>query len=121
MHRRLLLASTLFALAATGCGGSDSSSSDTAPGAPAAGGSVAIGMKNLKFDPADVTVKVGQTVTWTNLEEIPHNVVAESGADFRSSTFGKGKTFEFKAEEAGAVTYVCTIHPGMDGTVTVEG
>jgi len=27
----------------------------------------------------------------------------------------------FKAEKAGTVAYVCTIHPGMEGTLTVEG
>ena len=78
-------------------------------------------MRGLQFAPKAVTVKVGQTVKWTNLEDIPHNVTAESGASFESDTFGKGKTYEFKAKKAGTVKYVCTIHPGMDGTITVVG
>lgn len=130
--RRLLVPLAALALVAAGCGSSDSSSSsDTAAStpaatsapaaAPASGDTVAIGMQGLKFDPADVTVKVGQTVKWTDLEDIPHNVTAESGADFTSDTFGKGKSFEFKAEKAGTIKYVCTIHPGMEGTLTVEG
>jgi plastocyanin len=86
----------------------------------AAGGEIRIGMKNLKFDPEEQAVKVGQTVTWINNESIPHNVVAEEGADFESDTFGKDGTFEYKPTKAGTIKYVCTLHPGMDGTLSVE-
>ncbi|MDQ3632613.1 MAG: plastocyanin/azurin family copper-binding protein [Actinomycetota bacterium] len=123
--RRFLLAPLIAAaLAAAGCGndGSDTASDAPATAKPSgAGGGVEIGMKGLQFEPKDATVKAGATVTWKNNEDIPHNVVAEEGADFQSDTFGKDGTYEFKAEKAGAVKYVCTIHPGMEGTLTVEG
>ncbi len=127
--RRLLpvpLAAVVLAVAA--CGGSSdtaSTASDaTTPtsSAPAASGkAVEIGMKGLQFAPRDVTVKVGTKVTWKNLEDIPHNVTAEEGAAFESDTFGKDGTFAFTPEKAGTVKYVCTIHPGMAGTLIVEG
>ena len=132
--RRLLLAPlTAVALAFASCGGdatdttstpaADAPAATTEPAeAPAAGGDTAqVGMKGLKFEPRDITVKAGTTVTWTNNEDIPHNVVAEEGATFESDTFGRDGTFEFKTAKAGTVRYVCTIHPGMDGTITVEG
>ena len=132
--RRLLLAPlTAAVLAVAGCGGDDEADTASAPAeAPAAestessaapaseANAVAIGMKGLQFDPKEVTVKVGTTVTWTNLEDIPHNVVAEKGADFESDTFGKDGTYEFEAAEAGTVEYVCTLHPGMEGILSVE-
>lgn len=131
MRRRLLLAPLAAAsLAVAGCGSSDgggSTASAPATSTPAAGpatksgNAVQIGMKGIAFDPKEVTVAVGTTVTWKNLEDIPHNVVAEEGADFQSDTFGKGGTYEFKATKPGTVKYVCTIHPGMEGTLTVEG
>ncbi len=101
----------------------DPGAGDTEPPAVdgEAGGAVAIGMRNIQFDPAEATVKAGQAVTWTNNEDIPHNVVAQEGADFESDTFGKGGTFSYTPEAAGTISYVCTIHPGMDGTLTVEG
>lgn len=99
----------------------DAPTASTAPAPAADGTAVQVGMKGLQFDPADVTVKAGTTVTWTNNEDIPHNVVAQDGADFESDTFGKGGTYAFKAEAPGVVKYVCTIHPGMAGTITVEG
>ena len=132
--RRLLLAPlTAAVLAVAGCGGDDEADTASAPAeAPAAestessaapapeANAVAIGMKGLQFDPKEVTVKVGTTVTWTNLEDIPHNVVAEKGAEFESDTFGKDGTYEFEAAEAGTVEYVCTLHPGMEGILSVE-
>ena len=129
MRSFLVIPLTAIALAVAGCGDDNSDTASTPSDPPAAestsapagkGGAVEIGMKGLQFEPKDVTVKVGSTVTWKNLEDIPHNVVAEEGADFESDTFGKDGTYEFNAEKAGSVKYVCTIHPGMEGTLTVE-
>ncbi len=132
MRSFLLVPLTAVALAAAGCGDDSSDTASTASDPPAAEstpststpaeeGALEIGMKGLQFAPKDVTVKVGATITWKNLEDVGHNVVAEDGADFESDTFGKGGTYEFKAEKPGSVKYVCTIHPGMQGTITVEG
>ena len=120
--RRTALIFTALALAVAGCGGDDNES--TAPektAAPAtqsggSGDSVAITMKDIKFDPAEATAKVGQKVVWTNEDDAPHNVV---GGPITSETFGKGETFEYTPDKAGTIDYVCTIHPGMEGKLTV--
>jgi plastocyanin len=122
----VLLLCAAFALAAAGCGSSNGSSTSTstpATSTPAAssGGGVAIKMQNIAFAPTDVTVKVGQKVTWTNDDSVDHNVTADSGADFKSKDFGKGGTFSFTATKAGKITYECTLHPNMKGaTITVQ-
>lgn len=78
-------------------------------------------MQNIAFAPKSTTVKVGQKVTWTNDDQTDHNVTSDSGASFKSKDFGNGGTFSFTPEKAGTIKYVCTIHPGMDGTLTVQG
>jgi len=114
-----------------GCG-SDSSSSDststpaaapakTDAAAPAAAGSVAISMKDIAFNPKVASGKVGEKIVWTNDDDVQHNVVADSGADFKSDTFGKGGTFEYTPTKAGDIAYECTLHPGMTGTIKVVG
>jgi plastocyanin len=125
MRRISLLVCALVALAAAGCGGgndggSSSSSSSSTPAASSSGGGVAIKMQNIQFAPKDVTVKVGQKVTWTNDDTVDHNVTAQSGADFKSKDFGNGATFSFTPDKAGTIKYVCTIHPGMTATLTVQ-
>jgi plastocyanin len=130
--RRILLALCAVlavALAVAGCGGSDSGSSSATTSTPsssaaapaASGGGVQIKMQNIQFAPNAATVKVGEKVTWTNDDSTDHNVTADSGATFKSKNFGKGATFAFTPTKAGTIKYVCTIHPGMDGTLTVTG
>jgi plastocyanin len=128
MRRILFALCTIVALAAAGCGssnssstssGSSSSASSTAA-ASSSGGGVAIKMQNIAFDPKAVTVKVGQKVTWTNDDSTNHNVTADSGAAFKSKDFGSGGTFSFTPTKAGTIKYVCTIHPGMVATLTVQ-
>lgn len=125
MRRTLLLLCAAVALAAVGCGSSNdnsssSSSSTSTPAASSSGGGVAIKMQNIAFDPKDVTVKVGQKITWTNDDSTDHNVTADSGADFKSKDFGNGATFEFTPDKAGTIAYECTLHPGMKATITVQ-
>jgi plastocyanin len=124
MRRILLALCAVVALAAAGCGGGDnsssSSSSTSTPAASSSGGGVAIKMQNIAFDPKDVTVKVGQKITWTNDDSTDHNVTADSGADFKSKDFGNGATFAFTPDKAGTIAYECTLHPGMKATITVQ-
>ena len=124
MRRILLGLCAVVALAAAGCGGGDdggsTSSAPASTSSSSSGGGVAIKMQNIAFDPKSVTVKVGQKITWTNDDTTDHNVTADSGADFKSDNFGKGGTFEFTPDKAGTIKYVCTIHPGMTATITVQ-
>jgi plastocyanin len=76
-------------------------------------------MKDIKFVPEKATAKVGQTVCWTNEDDVQHDAVDEDGGSFKSALFGNGKTFSWKADKAGTVKYVCTVHPGMDGVLDV--
>lgn len=91
----------------------------TTTSAGGGGSTVQVAMKNLKFDPATVTVKVGDTVTWTNEDSAQHDVIAVNG-EFKSDLFGKGETFSFTFTKAGTYPYSCTVHAGMTGTVTVQ-
>jgi plastocyanin len=117
------LALVAIALVAAGCGGSSSkkSSSSTAAGSPPAAAPGAVSMKGLRFHPDSTTVRVGQKVTWTNDDNVDHNVTATKGAKFMSQAFGGGKTYSFTPRKAGTIGYVCTLHPGMAGKLIVKG
>jgi plastocyanin len=137
----LLLALVALAVVAAGCGGGDDDDGDSGNGggnAPAAeepaaptaedggGGSGGTGpgtqvsMKDIKFNPGTVTIKPGGKVTWTNDDSVGHDVTAD---DFESGSPGGidgGSTFSHTFKKAGTYNYVCSVHPGMKGTVKVS-
>ena len=86
------------------------------------GKAVTVDIPSISFDPTDVTVAAGSTVTWTNSDDLPHTVTKEGGPgpDFDSGDLEPGGEFEQTFDQKGTVDYVCTIHPGQAGTVTVE-
>lgn len=81
-------------------------------------GPVAVHISNFTFGPKMATVKVGQTVTWTNDDDIPHTVVA-TDKSFRSKVLDTGQSFSFTFTKPGQVAYFCSLHPMMTGKVTV--
>ena len=128
----LILACLALGLVAAGCGdddggdsGGDSASTTEEP-AGGGGGGAQVGMQNIQFDPKDITVKAGETITFTNDEAVPHDVHKTSGPgdDFSSGDTGgmqEGDTFELKLDEPGKYEYVCKVHaPGMAGSITVK-
>jgi plastocyanin len=134
----LLIACLALGLVVAGCGGDDDDEGNGGGGGAAAqeeqpaetgggggGGGAQVGMQNVQFEPADVTINAGETVTWTNDEGVPHDVDGSGpGGDFSSGPEGgmmEGDTYEFTFDEPGSYEYVCRVHaPGMAGTVTVR-
>jgi plastocyanin len=124
----ILLSALLLALA--GCGGSDesdsgsSSSSTPAPATDSGGGSAAKAakatIKDFTFDPETATVKAGGTITWTNEDSANHNVVFDDKSVKGIDNLRQNQSGEVTFDKAGSFSYVCSYHPGMKGTVTVE-
>jgi plastocyanin len=73
---------------------------------------------NFTFQPAQLTVKVGTTVTWKNHDDIPHTIV--SAGKFRSKTMDTDDSFSFTFTTAGDYKYFCSLHPHMTGMIKVE-
>jgi plastocyanin len=73
---------------------------------------------NFTFTPAQLSVKIGDTVTWTNHDDIPHTVV--SAGKYRSKTMDTDGTFSFTFTSAGDYKYFCSLHPHMTGMIKVE-
>ena len=79
----------------------------------------AVMIDNFSFGPQTVTVPVGTTVTWTNRDDIPHNIVSTDGV-FKSKVRDTDETFSYKFEKPGTYSYFCSIHPKMTGKVVVQ-
>ena len=77
-----------------------------------------IHIDNFVFEPAQLAVKVGTSVTWMNRDDIPHTVVCPG--KFRSKAMDTGDKFSFTFTAAGEYKYFCSLHPHMQGTIKVE-
>jgi len=108
---------TTTAGAATTAAGATTAPATTAA---AAGAGQAVTIKGFAFDPADLQVKVGDSVTWTNEDGATHDVSADDGS-FASGDLDKGAAFSQTFTTAGSFSYICSIHPRMKATVTVTG
>ncbi|MGY8665172.1 cupredoxin family copper-binding protein [Bradyrhizobium sp. UFLA05-109] len=73
---------------------------------------------NFTFQPPELTVKTGTTITWTNRDDIPHTIV--SAGKFRSKTLDTDDKFSFTFTAAGDYKYFCSLHPHMTGLIKVE-
>ncbi len=87
---------------------------------PSESSSVNIEIVNFAYNPLDITVKKGATVTWTNLDSASHTVTSESGNELDSDTLSKGQPYSHTFNDAGTFNYYCTIHPRMKATIIVE-
>jgi len=79
----------------------------------------AVTIKGFAFSPAEIKVKVGTKVTWTNQDSVRHTVTADESEGPKSELFGKGETYSFTFTKVGTFAYHCEAHPQMHGTVTV--
>jgi plastocyanin len=73
---------------------------------------------NFSFAPAMAAVATGATVTWTNRDDVPHNVVS-TNQKFKSPVLDTDETFSHTFDSPGTYKYFCSIHPKMTGQVVV--
>jgi plastocyanin len=122
----LTLVGTGFAVAAThgsfGAGGTaQASASQDRP----VFGATHVYMRHDTFTPAFIQVVLGSTVTWTNQDDVPHNVtlspvVISSSNDWESGLLYPGQSFSYTFTSLGKFHYYCQEHAfSMSGTVIV--
>jgi plastocyanin len=90
--------------------------------APAAQASTAhaVMMSNYAFAPSSITVRVGDSISWTNHDQAPHNVVTTSApVTINSPTLSDGQSWSYTFTAAGTYSYICGVHPDMHATVVV--
>ena len=126
MRSRFILTALIgsITLGIASCGSKDSAATPTSPttssstpaGPAAATASITIPRGTTAFTPANATIAVGGTVTWKNDDTIDHNSTASGW----SGHLAPGAQFTRTFAAAGTFPYVCTLHAGMTGTITVQ-
>jgi plastocyanin len=118
----LRLVPTLFLLAAAACGGGGDSA--TNPGNPGNSGNpvvtTSVNIQGTAFNPNEIQVSPGATVSFTNNDGFAHNVTFSSSAITSITDFSTGTKSTAMPTVAGTYAFHCTIHPSMTGTVKVQ-
>ena len=95
-------------------------------GAAAQGQEHEVEIRDFAFAPASLTVNVGDTVTWVNYDDVPHNASADDGTFQTEVVEGSADgttsgSYTFTADDVGTHSYHCDVHPDMMGTIVVQG
>ena len=77
-----------------------------------------VAMDGTRFVPETITVKQGDRVVWVNKDPFPHTATADR--TFDSKSIAVGESWSYVARKPGEFAYVCTLHPGMKGTLIVQ-
>ena len=77
-------------------------------------------ISNFAFSPANLTIKAGDTVMFTNEDSAPHTATADNGG-FDTGNLSRGQSASLTFNAAGTFSYFCAIHPRMKGSITIEG
>ena len=76
-------------------------------------------IKDFMFTPMTLTVPVGTTVTWQNLDEEPHTIRSVD-EQVKTGALDQNERYSFRFDQPGTYKYVCSIHPSMVGTIVVK-
>lgn len=97
-----------------------STGTTTAKTGQASSTAVSVNIENFAYQPAELTVKKGTTVKWTNSDSVMHTVTSTDGRFPSSGDMGKDATHQAQFSEIGTYEYYCIPHPYMTGKVVVE-
>jgi plastocyanin len=89
-------------------------------GTATAGQAAAVEIKNFSFNPPEISVPVGGSVTWTNDDSTPHTATGLDREALQSGAIKPGESFTQKFDTAGTFEYFCEFHPNMKGTIVVK-
>jgi plastocyanin len=73
---------------------------------------------NFSFAPAATAVPAGSTITWTNRDDVPHNIVSTERT-FKSPVLDTDEQFSHRFDAPGTYKYFCALHPRMTGQIVV--
>jgi amicyanin len=99
-------------------GGNGPGGQGQAPDGTGATGATQIAIQNFAYQPTNVSIKVGATLTWTNKDSAPHTVTFRNGMK-DSGMLRQGQSFSYTFTAAGTYAYYCAYHPYMVGQVVL--
>ena len=101
-------------------GGAEEATPAAAAAADATAESLSVEIKNFAFNPPEITVPVGGSVTWTNDDGTPHTATGQDRQVLQSGAIAPGESFTQTFDTPGTYDYFCEFHANMKGTIVVK-
>lgn len=89
------------------------------PAVVATANEVTVEIRDFAFQPGNLEVRVGTTVTWVNRDTAPHDATADDGS-WKTGTLGQDEAVPVTFDRPGEFSYYCSIHPSMQARVLVR-
>ena len=79
-----------------------------------------IKIDNFAFSIETLSIKRGDSVTWTNVESASHTITSDGNTELSSQPLSQGKSYTHKFRSQGTYAYHCAFHPEMKGKIIVS-
>jgi len=109
----------LAGVAAITLGGANTATPAVSPSPAASPSPIVVHIADFQFNPAAITVHVGDTISFINDDEAAHTVTAD-GKSFDSGNLDQNQKWSFTFKKSGTFTYICAYHPMMKASIKVE-
>jgi plastocyanin len=82
---------------------------------------VTVRIDNFTYEPKELQISVGTTVTWQNADDVPHTATSKDELQtFDSGPLDTDEKFSFTFSKPGTYAYYCKVHPHMTGVINVK-
>ncbi len=78
-----------------------------------------ISIDGMKFSPAVITVHLGDSIEFRNVDFVPHTVTEQGRPSFDSGILKRNETWKMAISQTGTLRYRCLFHPEMTGAIIV--
>jgi plastocyanin len=78
-------------------------------------------IRGMTFQPAVLEVAPGDTVVWINRDIVPHTATADGRNVWDTGILAQGDSARYIPRRSGETSYICKLHPTMQGGLTVTG
>lgn len=79
----------------------------------------AVTIQGFSFSPSPITIELGESITWTNLDASAHTATSDTNGVFDSGTLASQGTFSFTPTMTGTIEYHCAFHSSMQASIVV--
>ena len=112
------LALIVFVVIALSTGGDTASDADQTPFVTDED-ALTIAIEDFLYSPEDLTINAGTTIIWTNFDNAVHDAT-ERERSWSTPLLSKLESDLITFDQAGTFEYFCSIHPWMEGAITVR-